>query len=138
MDKLVADVELRYRSVNSAETDNSSLVIDHPELANSERNDLGSISGYHGPERPVLYQDAANRAARQALQYASCCVICSAFTQWKEVLRAQPFQGSFQTQAVWFSVEVGACRAPTAELNRAPSSGQSAGPFRWLLAVLDQ
>mgnify|MGYP006181374915 CR=1 FL=1 len=47
MDKLVADVELRYRSVNSAETDNSSLVIDHPELANSERNDLGSISGYH-------------------------------------------------------------------------------------------
>ena len=48
MDKLVADVELRYRSVNSAETDNSSLVIDDPELANSERNDLGSISGYHG------------------------------------------------------------------------------------------
>jgi hypothetical protein len=48
VDKLVADVELRYRSVNSAETDNSSLVIDHPELANSERNDLGSISGYHG------------------------------------------------------------------------------------------
>jgi hypothetical protein len=47
VDKLVADVELRYRSVNSAETDNSSLVIDHPELANSERNDLGSISGYH-------------------------------------------------------------------------------------------
>ena len=47
MDKLVADVELRYRSVNSAETDNSSLVIDDPELANSERNDLGSISGYH-------------------------------------------------------------------------------------------
>jgi hypothetical protein len=48
VDKLVADVELRYRSVNSAETDNSSLVIDDPELANSERNDLGSISGYHG------------------------------------------------------------------------------------------
>jgi hypothetical protein len=51
VDKLVADVELRYRSVNSAETDNSSLVIDHPELANSERNDLGSISGYHALTR---------------------------------------------------------------------------------------
>jgi hypothetical protein len=57
VDKLVADVELRYRSVNSAETDNSSLVIDHPELANSERNDLGSISGYHAtPGKRPVYQ----------------------------------------------------------------------------------
>ena len=47
-DKLAIDVEPSHRSANSAETGNSSLVIDHPELANSERNDLGSISGYHG------------------------------------------------------------------------------------------
>lgn len=36
--------------MNSAETDNSSLVIDEPELANSDRNDLGSVSGHHGIE----------------------------------------------------------------------------------------
>jgi hypothetical protein len=47
-DKLVSDFDPSHRSANSAETGNSSLVIDHPELANSERNDLGSISGYHG------------------------------------------------------------------------------------------
>jgi hypothetical protein len=45
VDKLVADLESRDRSANSAETDSCSLVIGVFELANSTRNDLGSIYG---------------------------------------------------------------------------------------------
>jgi hypothetical protein len=45
VDKLVADVESRHRSANSAETANCSLVIDESELANSMQGVLGAICG---------------------------------------------------------------------------------------------
>jgi hypothetical protein len=43
--KLVADLGASHRSVNSAEANNCSLVIDESELANSTQNRLGPISG---------------------------------------------------------------------------------------------
>ena len=44
---LIAHLETHRRSVDSAETDNCSLVIGVFELANSTRNGLGAISGHH-------------------------------------------------------------------------------------------
>jgi len=44
---LITDLETHRRSVDSAETDNYSLVIGVFELANSTRNGLGAISGHH-------------------------------------------------------------------------------------------
>jgi hypothetical protein len=45
VERLVSDFESRHRSVDSAETDNYSLVIDVFRMANSTQNGLGRISG---------------------------------------------------------------------------------------------
>jgi hypothetical protein len=42
---LVSDFESRHRSVDSAETDNYSLVIGVFRMANSTQNGIGGISG---------------------------------------------------------------------------------------------
>jgi hypothetical protein len=71
---LITDLETHRRSVDSAETDNCSLVIGVFELANSTRNGLGAISGHHegecvlpsSPDRLLLKHNYCNIRQRNS------------------------------------------------------------------------